>query len=143
LAEFTHLDLRRERESRKIQRWKLAEALGVSEWTVERWEKGEVIPDPDDVGRIEEFLGATGIWERWMRSQYDSYRKRHPEKAPEYDLARSMVRVRYELGDVLALHDKAERDALDGSIDEPGLQEKYKKELEEVIAAARDVLEKL
>ena len=53
MAEFTHLDLRREREARKMQRWKLADAVGVSEWTVERWEKGEVIPDPDDVGRIE------------------------------------------------------------------------------------------
>lgn len=143
MAEFTHLDLRRERESRKMQRWKLAEAVGVSEWTIERWEKGEATPEPDDVGRIEEALGAKGIWERWMRSTYDSYRKRHPEKATEYDLARSLVRVRYELGDVLALHDKAERDALDGTIDEPGLREKYKKELEESIAAMRDVLEKL
>lgn len=143
MAEFTHLDLRREREARKMQRWKLADAVGVSEWTVERWEKGEVIPDPDDVGRIEEALEVPGLWERWMRSTYDSYRKRHPEKAPEYDLARSMVRVRYELGDVLALHDKAERDALDGAIDDPGLREKYKKELEESVAAMRDVLEKL
>ena len=41
MAEFTHNDLRSAREARKIQRWRLANELGVSEDTVRRWEIGE------------------------------------------------------------------------------------------------------
>lgn len=141
MAEFTHIDLRAARESRKTPRWKLAKEVGVSEDTLERWETGKQLPDPDDVGNIAHALGYPGLWHKWMLSTYDSYRERYID-APNLDHpAARITRVRYEMSDVMALIDKVERDYLDKKIDDPELFNKFKTEARELIAALQQAIE--
>lgn len=136
MAEYTYLDLRKAREARKLTRWQLAEKVGVSEDTLERWETGKAIPADNDVGRIEHALGAEGemLWYRWMYSNVDSFRERNPAPVIS-ELLAAVVSVRYELADVQALHDQLARDAIDGTIDDPALRAKAHKEITEARAA--------
>lgn len=136
MAEFTNLDLRKARESRKLTRWQLAAKLGVSEDTLERWETGKQRPEPDDVGRIEDALDARAelLWARWMYSNVESYRDRNPE--PQVSpLLEAVVRVKHELSDVLGLYERLEMDAIDGRIDDPLLRKQARKEIAEARAA--------
>ena len=136
MAEFTNLDLRKARESRKLTRWQLAAKLGVSEDTLERWETGKQRPEPDDVGRIEDALDARSelLWSRWMYSNVESYRDRNPEPRMS-PLLEAVVSVKYELADVQDLSGKLERDAIDGRIDDPILRKQARKEIAEARAA--------
>jgi transcriptional regulator with XRE-family HTH domain len=136
MAEYTHLDLRKARESRKLTRWQLANKLGVSEDTLERWETGKQPPTPDDVGHIEDALDARGelLWPRWMFSNIESYRQRNPEPRMSA-LLEAVVSVKYELDDVQALTGRLERDAIDGHIDDPELRKLARKEISEARAA--------
>jgi len=136
MAEFTHLDLRKARESRKLTRWQLANLIGVSEDTLERWETGKQQPSPDDVGRIEDALDARAelIWARWMYSNVESYRERNPEPHMS-PLLEAVVSVKYELADVQALSGRLERDAIDGHIDDMDLRQQARKEIAEARAA--------
>ena len=143
MAEFTHIDLKNARETQKIQRWKLAAAVNVSESTIERWESGETMPQPDDIDRVAEALGDPSIWHRWMLSNYDSYRKRYINAGCVNSLAALMIRFRYETRDVLELQDRAERDAIDGRIDDLQLKADLIKEVKEQIAASNDLLQEL
>lgn len=143
MAEFTNIDLRSARESRKMPRWKLAGEIGVSEDTLERWETGKQQPEPDDVWNIQNVLGATGIWHRWMLSHYDSYRATHSD-APDADgLTGYIVRMKYEMRDVDTLIESAERDAMDGKFDDVENCRKLKKEIAEAMAAMQKVRERL
>lgn len=144
MAECTKMDLRKAREARKLARWELAQMMGVSEDTIERWEnaKDTSTPTPDDVDRMGELLEDPTLWHRWMLSNVESYRKRYFD-ATDLSLPVSLQRLGYEIQDVMILHDKAVRDALDGRIDDPLLLEEYKKEMREMIAAASDSLSKL
>ena len=47
MAECTNIELRKAREAKALTRWQLGNLLGVSESTIERWERGEVVPAPD------------------------------------------------------------------------------------------------
>lgn len=134
MAECTNQDLRKARDAAKLTRWQAAHQLGVSEETVRRWETGEVIPHPDDVGRMEEAYHAKNLWFRWMRSNIESYRDRFPEVA-DYTLPISLVSAKFEIGDVLPLIDSVTRDAMDGKIDNPGDRDRLIREIDEAIAA--------
>lgn len=144
MAEFTKIDLRNVRDSRKMPRWKLAMEIGVSEDTITRWENPDdtAMPTPEDVDRIGEVLGDPTIWHRWMLSNYDSYRKRYINTT-NYSLPLAVMRVRHELDDVLAMQNEVERDAITGSITCPIRREKYRKETGEAIAALNDVYQQL
>ena len=135
MAEFTNIDLRIARDSRKWPRWKLAGEIGVSEDTLERWENGEQLPHPDDVGRIERVLEIPGIWHKWMMSHYDSYRDRHGEALGVDNLTAVIVQMRHEINDVMPLFTEIERDAIDGKIDAPEKWTKFKKETREAVAS--------
>jgi transcriptional regulator with XRE-family HTH domain len=141
MAEFTYLDLRKAREVRKLTRWQLANKIGVSEDTVERWETGKQAPTPDDVGHIEDALDAVSemLWERWMYSNVQSYREHHA-KPQISGLLAAIVGVRQEMTDVLALQDKMERDARDGVLDDVESRARYRMELEEVAAVVTQAL---
>jgi transcriptional regulator with XRE-family HTH domain len=136
MVEFTFLDLRKAREARKLTRWQLANMIGVSEDTLERWETGKQTPTPDDVGHIEDALDARCelLWSRWMYSNCESYRERNPAPVIS-ELLAAVVSVRYELADVQALHDQLARDAIDGKIDDPALRAQANKEIDEARAA--------
>jgi len=142
LPECTNIDLEIARSRKKIPRWKLAAMLGVSESTIARWENGEVQPEPDDVDRFAAAVGDVMLWHRWMLSNYESYRKRYFDAADQ-SLPVSIARSRYEMEDVMRLHDRVERDALDGTIDDIHLKNTYAKEIKEAIAALSDTLQHL
>jgi transcriptional regulator with XRE-family HTH domain len=126
----------------KIPRWKLAGILGVSESTLARWENGDIRPEPDDVDRYATAVSDPTLWHRWMLSNYDSYRRRYVN-CVDQSLSVSIARNKYEMSDVIALHDRAERDALDGAIDDPKLKAEYGKEIKDAIAALTDTLQLL
>lgn len=136
MAEYTHLDLRKARETRKLTRWQLANLIGVSEDTLERWETGKQMPTPDDVGHIEDALDARCelLWARWMYSNVESYRTRNARPQVS-ELLAAVVSVKYELADVQALQDQLERDAIDGHIDDEDLRAKAMKEIDEAQTA--------
>ena len=116
--------------------------LGVSESTIGRWENGEVQPEPDDVDRYASAVGDVMLWHRWMLSNYESYRKRYFD-AVDQSLPVSIARSRYEMEDVMRLHDRVERDALDGTINDIDLKNAYAKEIKEAIVALSDTLQRL
>ena len=135
MAECTHLELRTLRDARKMARWQLANEVGVSEDTIERWETGKSTPTPEDVDRIGEVLEDPGLWDRWMFSNYDSYRKRYPRGQQYSGLIASVLGVRHSLGSVIALQDCAEKDVIDGIFDDKELQERYIAQMDEGIAS--------
>jgi transcriptional regulator with XRE-family HTH domain len=142
LPECTNIDLENARSRKKIPRWKLATMLGVSESTIARWENGEVQPEPDDVDRFASAVGDVMLWHRWMLNNYESYRKRYFE-AVDQSLPVSIARSRFEMEDVMRMHDRVERDALDGTIDDIQLKTAYTKEIKDAIAALCDTLQRL
>ncbi len=143
MAEFTNKDLKTARESRKMPRWKLGELMGVSESTIERWESGETQPQPDDVDNIGVALGDDTLWNRWMLSHYDSYRRRYINSNDSNNLLGTLASIKYEMQDVLALQERIERDSIDGKIDDTDLEAKYTKELKEASAAIASGLQRL
>lgn len=142
MAEYTNLELRKAREALKLPRWKVAGEIGVSEDTLERWERGEVEPTPDDVDRLESLYKVPGLWHSWMRSHYDSYRARYPETL-DLSTALSVVNVRHQMADLLNIQDAAERDAMTGRIDNDQLRSNYTREAKELLAALNEVLSKI
>ena len=125
-----------------MPRWQLAQEIGVSEETLKRWEYGDQMPEPDDVGAIERALGERSMWHQWMMSHYDSYRERYSQ-APAYGLTSAVIRTRYELNDVMTLQERVERDAVDGRLDDPALKAEYIQQLKEAQAAIIKTLEEL
>ena len=142
MSEFTNLDLRKAREAQKMPRWKLAVAVNVSESTLERWESGETMPHPDEVDRIADALGDPMIWHRWMLSTYDSYRRRYIS-ADDYSLPVMAMKLRHEMDDVRALQDALERDAIDGHMDDETLLNRSITELQQMIQAGSELLQRL
>lgn len=143
MPEFTNKDLKTAREARKMPRWQLGELVGVSESTIERWETGETQPQPDDIDNIGSALGDDTLWHRWMLSHYDSYRKRYIKGNGSCGLLGSIMAIKYEMQDVLALQEQVERDSIDGRIDDPELRARYAKELKEASAAIASGLQRL
>ena len=142
MSECTNIDLENARLRRKIPRWKLAGMLGVSESTLARWENGDIRPEPDDVDRYATAVNDPTLWHRWMLSTYDSYRRRYVN-CEDQSLQTSISRSKYEMEDVIALQERAGRDALDGAIDDPKLKADYTKEIREAVAALSDTLQRL
>jgi hypothetical protein len=77
-----------------------------------------------------------------MLNNYESYRKRYFE-AVDQSLPVSIARSRFEMEDVMRMHDRVERDALDGTIDDIQLKTAYTKEIKDAIAALCDTLQRL
>ena len=142
MSEFTNQDLRKAREAQKMPRWKLAAAVNVSESTLERWESGETMPHPDEVDRIADALGEPLIWHRWMLSTYDSYRRRYIS-SDDYSLPVMAMKLRHEMDDVRALQDALERDAIDGHVDDEPLLDRAITELQQMIQAGSELLQRL
>ncbi len=143
MAECTGNDLQISRTRAKLVQWQIGNACNVSESEIGRWERDEALPEPDDVDRFAAACGDPTLWHRWMLSHYDSYRRRYINGSAEYNLPVLMARMRFELGDVLGLQDRVERDALDGKIDDRALKTQFIKELKEAIAALTDGLQEL
>lgn len=128
MADITHDGLRAAREAAGLYQYQAAHLMHVSEDTMGRWERGEVIPTPDEVDKMERLYKAPGLWYGWMRYQYRSFRDRYPEDPGTAALALSMVNAKYELADLMAKQDAAIRDALDGKIDDRRGFEAYRQD---------------
>ena len=117
MADVTPKELASAREAAGLYQWQVASLLGVSEYTVGRWERGEVVPTPDEVDKLERLYKAPGLWYGHMRYQYKSFRDRYPEEESGTALAMSMVQTMYQMEDVQRHQADVIRDALDGRID--------------------------
>lgn len=135
MAECTYLDLRKAREARKMSRALLAEAIHVSDDTLERWETGKTTPDPEDVDRIGEALEDPSLWHRWMLSHYDSYRRRY-FATQNLALPVAIANLGLKIEELLGMQHAALSDAIDGAIDNPALHGDYKERVQALVAAA-------
>lgn len=143
MTEYGHKLLQSARSrSGKLQH-EIAIDCDVSERTIQRWESGEVQPGPDDVEKYANSVGDPNLWHHWMLSTYKSYRRVYLKACDDQGLPAKMARFRYEMGDVMHLHDRAERDGLDGKIDDPQLKAQYAQEVQEALAAGADLLQEL
>ena len=96
MADVTPKELATAREAAGLYQYQVASLLGVSEYTVGRWERGEVVPTPDEVDKLERLYKAPGLWYGHMRYQYKSFRDRYPEEEGGEALALSMVQAMYQ-----------------------------------------------
>ncbi|MGN0990006.1 MAG: helix-turn-helix domain-containing protein [Candidatus Ventricola sp.] len=122
----------------------VAAMLSVSVDQVKRMEYGTWIPEMSDVDLLEEQLHEPGLFRRWARAQFPEISKHFgASDGQDYGLLGAIVNTKHQMNDVLALHEKVERDALDGRIDDPILREKYEKELQEARQAIDASLQKI
>ena len=122
----------------------VASMLSVSVDQVKRMEYGTWIPEMSDVDLLEEQLHEPGLFRRWARAQFPEISKHFgASDGRDYGLLGAIVNTKHQMNDVLALHEKVERDALDGRIDDPILREKYERELQEARQAIDASLQKI
>lgn len=122
----------------------VAAMLSVSVDQVKRMEYGTWIPEMSDVDLLEEQLHEPGLFRRWARAQFPEISKHFgASDGRDYGLLGAIVNTKHQMNDVLAMHEKVERDALDGRIDDPILREKYEKELHEARQAIDASLQKI
>lgn len=120
MQECTRHDLRAAREAAKMPRWKLAQEINYSEGTIRAWEDGDSLPDPEDVWKIAKATGAgVDLWWRWMRSTYECCREILPAMPLANGTLASVVNTRHRIADMQPLLICAERDSIDGVIDDP------------------------
>ena len=143
MPEFAPTDLKAARVRSKKLQYAVAADCGVSERTIQRWESGDLQPEPDDVDRYAAACEDATLWHRWMISHYDSYRRRYIGGVAFDSLAASMSKLRFEMDDVLQLYGRAERDGQDGAIDDPQPKTAFTKELKDLVSAASALLQKV
>jgi transcriptional regulator with XRE-family HTH domain len=143
MPEFAPTDLKAARVRSKKLQYAVAADCGVSERTIQRWESGELQPEPDDVDRYAVAVGDPALWHRWMLSHFDSYRRRYIGGVAFDSLAAAMSKLRFEMADVSQMYSSAERDGLDGAIDDPQLKTAFTKELKDLVSAASALLQKV
>lgn len=122
----------------------VAAMLSVSVDQVKRMEYGTWVPEMSDVDLLEEQLHEPGLFRRWARAQFPEISKHFgASDGRDYGLLGAIVNTKHQMNDVLALHERVERDALDGRIDDPILREKYEKELQDARQAIDASLAKI
>lgn len=122
----------------------VASMLSVSVDQIKRMEYGTWIPEMSDVDILEERLPEPGLFRRWARAQFPEITKYFGASDDrDYGLLGAILNTKHQMTDVLALHEKVERDALDGRIDDLLLREKYESELQEARRAIDASLQKI
>ncbi len=111
-------ELKEARKAAGLHQHQVATILNYSADVIGAWESGQTRPDPDIVDKLEKLYKRPGLWHRFMRHYYDSYRDRYPESPQNTALAVSMMDAKYQLSDVPERLEKAIRDVLDGKIDD-------------------------
>ena len=128
-------DLATARESAGMYQFQVAHLIHVSEDVVSNWERDITLPTPEQVDALETLYKAFGLWHRWMRSHYPSYRKRYAENPAGMNAALAVVNAGYQAADVKPLTEALARDLLDGKCDDQSLKAQYLKEARESVAA--------
>lgn len=139
---FTNIDIKTTRKALKMSAADLAEAIGSDVTTIYNYERGQSNPDPDVMYQIAMALGDINIWHRWMRTKYPSYARIHPANNG-YDLRSAVMVLGKELQDVMDMMQELIFDAASGSVDDPELRKKMRREGQEAIAALANVLMRL
>ncbi len=143
MSECTAKDLRSAREEAGLTIWKAAAALNVGETTLRRWEHGEVVPQSADVSRMERLYRVPGLWHRWMRSNDDAYREHYPAKTIEMVLPAAVTNIRFRMTDMQEMQEAAERDALDGQMNDEKILNHYREQLQQLQSDITNLLEML
>lgn len=144
MSECTNIELRSVRDAAGLSREELGRRIGVSDSTIQRWEEAKSKPHPDDVLAIAKETGAgVDLWWAWMRTNYASFREVLPPKPIVSGILASVVNAKHQLSDILPLLDHAERDSIDGVIDNRPQAARTAREAREAAAALLDMAERL
>lgn len=134
--------LKNARKMAGMTRLQVYQVTAISESVLERWERGETVPDLESLDKLELLYRAPGIWQECLMIYYPSFRRHYPEIV-KLDTLPALVNNGHQLQDVLALNDAMERDAMDGKIDDAAAKARYIKECQEARAALTEAITRL
>ena len=144
MSECTNIELRSARDAANLSREELGRRIGVSDSTIQRWEEAKSKPHPDDVLAIAKATGAgVDLWWAWMRSNYASFREVLPPKPLVNGILASVVNAKHQISDMLPLLEHAERDSIDGVIDNHPHAARTAREARDAAAALLDLAERM
>lgn len=134
--------LKNARKSAGMTRPQVYQVTAISESVLDRWERGETVPDLESLDKLELLYRSPGLWQECLMIYYPSFRRHFPQMVTLETLP-ALVNTRHQLQDVLALSDTMERDAMDGRIDNAALKAKYISECQESRAALTEAITRL
>ena len=120
------------------------DAETISADTVSNWECNRAMPDPNQVDRLESLYGCPGLWDSWMRLQWSSYEERIPETPQIINgILASVVNAKHQILNIIPMLESAERDSVDGVMDDKVQAAKTSAEAREVASALMTMAERL
>lgn len=134
--------LKNARKMAGMTRPQVYQVTAISESVLDRWERGETVPDLESLDKLELLYRRPGLWQECLMIYYPSFRRHFPQMIVLETLP-ALVNTRHQLQDVLALSDTMERDAMDGRIDNAALKAKYISECQEARAALTEAITRL
>lgn len=134
--------LKNARKMAGMTRPQVYQVTAISESVLDRWERGETVPDLESLDKMELLYRRPGLWQECLMIYYPSFRRHFPQIIVLETLP-ALVNTRHQLQDVLALSDTMERDAMDGRIDNAALKAKYISECQEARAALTEAITRL
>lgn len=115
----------------------------ISADTVSNWECNRAMPDPEQVAAMEELYECPGLWFKWIRLQWPSARERIPENPQTNSTLAAVVNTKHRIADIMPLLERAERDSIDGVIDDRVNARRTATGARETAAAMLDMAEQL
>lgn len=134
--------LKNARKMAGMTRPQVYQVTAISESVLDRWERGETVPDLESLDKLELLYRRPGLWQECLMLYYPSFRRHFPQMIVLETLP-ALVNTRHQLQDVLALSDSMERDAMDGRIDNAAVKAKYIRECQEARAALTEAITRL
>lgn len=134
--------LKNARKMAGMTRPQVYQVTAISESVLDRWERGETVPDLESLDKLELLYRRPGLWQECLMIYYPSFRRHFPQMIVLETLP-ALVNTRHQLQDVLALSDTMERDAMDGRIDNAALKAKYISECQEARASLTEAITRL
>lgn len=134
--------LKNARKMAGMTRPQVYQVTAISESVLDRWERGETVPDLESLDKLELLYRRPGLWQECLMLYYPSFRRHFPQMIVLETLP-ALVNTRHQLQDVLALSDSMERDAMDGRIDNAAVKAKYISECQEARAALTEAITRL
>ena len=113
--------LKNARKMAGMTRPQVYQVTAISESVLDRWERGETVPDLESLDKLELLYRSPGLWQQCLMIYYPSFRRHYPQMVT-LDTLPALVNNRHQLQDVLALNDAMERDSMDGRIDDQALK---------------------
>lgn len=137
---FSGIDLQAALRARGMTVADLAERVPYDASTISRYMSKKLTPDPDTIYLIAMALGDPDIFRRWMRTLWpDSYGRMHPATV-ELPMPGAVMTLYAEMEDVNQLMTAFMRDAADGRLDDPGLRDRVKTQVGELVSAGQQIM---